>query len=99
MAHAWKACWVHALAGSNPASSALVSKGNRRPDLTGEGGGFAAIVSVLVSVAICRGPQEPADSARDLVPDGIGYVLVARRHGRRRPAHHIHNGSFRYLQR
>ena len=22
MAHAWKACWVHALAGSNPASSA-----------------------------------------------------------------------------
>jgi uncharacterized membrane protein YeaQ/YmgE (transglycosylase-associated protein family) len=32
MAHAWKACWVHALAGSNPASSAAVSSENaRRP--------------------------------------------------------------------
>ena len=38
---------------------------------------FSAIVSVLVSVAVWRGPQEPADSARDLVPDGIRYVLVA----------------------
>ncbi len=24
MAHAWKACWVQALAGSNPASSAVI---------------------------------------------------------------------------
>jgi hypothetical protein len=70
----WKACWVYALAGSNPASSALVSKGNRRLDLTGPGGGFAAIVSVLVLADICRGPEEPADSARHLEPDGIGYV-------------------------
>jgi hypothetical protein len=30
MAHAWKACWVHALAGSNPASSAAVSSTNAR---------------------------------------------------------------------
>src|SRR5262245_3549713 len=27
MAHAWKACWVHALAGSNPASSATPTAG------------------------------------------------------------------------
>src|SRR4029450_9053906 len=40
-----------ALAGSNPASSAPLSQGTRRPELTGQGGGFAAIVSVLVSVA------------------------------------------------
>lgn len=67
MALAWKAGWVQALAGSNPASSALVSTRKRRPDLTGPGGGFAAVVSVLVSVGLWPGPEEPADSARDLL--------------------------------
>ncbi|SRR5690625_3103916 len=33
MAHAWKACWVHALGGSNPPSSA----GRRARDLLGRG--------------------------------------------------------------
>src|SRR5215203_6081961 len=65
----------------------LVSTRKRRPDLTDPGGGSAAIVSVLVSVGLWPGPEEPADSARDLMPDGIGYMLVAGGHRRRGPAH------------
>ncbi len=32
------------------------------------------------------------------VPDGIGYVLVAHGHRRRRPAHHAYDCAFRHLQ-
>jgi hypothetical protein len=94
----WKASWVHALAGSNPASSAPGQHKKAPPDLRGPGGGFADVVSVLVSVGLWRRPEEPADSARDLMPDGIGYVLVARGHRRRRPAHHAHDCAFRHLK-
>jgi hypothetical protein len=76
----------------------LVSTRKRRQDLRGPGGGFEDVVSVLVSVGLWRGPEEPADSARDLMPDGIGYVLVARGHRRRRPAHHAHDCAFRHLK-
>jgi hypothetical protein len=37
---------------------------------------FADVVSVLVSVPLLWGPE--ARPARDLMPDGIGYVLVTR---------------------
>ena len=76
----------------------LVSTRKRRPDLTSPGGGFACVVSVLVSVGFWPGPEEPADSARDLMPDGVGYVQVARGHRRRRPAHHAHDCAFRHLK-
>jgi hypothetical protein len=76
MALAWKAGWVQALAGSNPASSAPSQQEKRRPDLTGPGDGFEGVVSV----GLWRGPEEPADSTRHLLPDRIGYVLVARGH-------------------
>ena len=49
MALAWKAGWVQALAGSNPASSAPgQQKRNAARDLTSPGGGFEG-VSQLVS--------------------------------------------------
>jgi hypothetical protein len=35
MAHAWKACWVHALAGSNPASSATLTSADAEPPASG----------------------------------------------------------------
>ena len=35
MALAWKASWVHALAGSNPASSAIPIRGNAEADPSG----------------------------------------------------------------
>jgi hypothetical protein len=98
MALAWKAGWVHALAGSNPASSAPSQR--RKPPLGPHRfeWRFAAVVSVLVSVGFGRGPKQPAHSVCDLVPDGIGYMLVARGHRRRRPAHHTHDRAFRHLQ-
>jgi hypothetical protein len=76
----------------------LVSTRKHRQGLRYPGGGFADVVSVLVSVGLGWRPEEPADSARDLMPDGIGYVLVARGHRRRRPAHHAHDCAFRHLQ-
>ncbi len=33
------------------------------------------------------------------MPDGIGYVLEARGHRRRRPAHHAHDCAFRHLKK
>jgi hypothetical protein len=76
----------------------LVSTRKHRQGLRCPGGGFADVVSVLVSVGLWWRPEEPADSARDLMPDGIGYVLVARGHRRRRPAHHAHDRAFRHLK-
>ena len=55
----WKACWVHALSGSNAASSAPSQQRKPPPRPHRPRQRFAAIVSVLVSVAICRGPQQP----------------------------------------
>jgi hypothetical protein len=103
MALAWKAGWVHALAGSNPASSApsqhkKAPPGPQRSRRRFCGRSLSFRVSVLVSVGLWRRPEEPADSARDLMPDGLGYVLVARGHRRRRPAHHAHDCAFRHLK-
>src|SRR5829696_2827800 len=98
MALAWKAGWVQALAGSNPASSAPSQHKKAPPGPHRSKRRFAAVVSVLVSVGLSPGPEEPADSARDLMPDGIGYMLVAGGHRRRRPAHHAHDCAFRHLK-
>ncbi len=100
MALAWKAGWVQALAGSNPASSAPPT-GETPPDLTGPGGGSVAIVSVLVSVGSSGRsvyPEEAADPVGNLTPNGIGYVLIARSHRRPRPAHDAHDCPLRHPQ-
>jgi hypothetical protein len=85
MALAWKAGWVHALAGSNPASSATPTRrdadgppGRSRPK--------TALVSVLVSVGILAtlriGPQQAPDLCGHSVPDRVRDVLVPGRHRR-----------------
>src|SRR5918994_2280397 len=54
MAHAWKACWGQPLAGSNPASSALLTRhdGPLRIATAREG-------RLAVSVLTCRTPLPP----------------------------------------
>src|SRR3954454_24999105 len=54
MAHAWKACWVHALAGSNPASSAAGPARTPGRPTRGEPG-------VVVQPAAGPGPRCCAD--------------------------------------
>ena len=78
MAHAWKACWVNALTGSNPVSSAALARQKRRrpgPLHLGD----RAVVSVSVSIAIrtgpSAGPEQAPDLVRDLPPDRVGDVL------------------------
>src|SRR5919112_1465035 len=78
MAHAWKACWVHALAGSNPASSAAVTSTNAGQSRQGLA---RRLRSVSVQVppagpgALDRTAHRPATSPRT-----SRDVLVPRRH-------------------
>ena len=66
MAHAWKACWVNALTGSNPVSSAsLTSKNVEGPARSSRGTG--PLVSVVTSVVI---PPGPLRTPRTRTPDG-----------------------------
>ena len=82
MAHAWKACWVNALGGSNPPSSAPVTSANAKRAARGSTT-EPALVSVLVSLVILDGslvgPQQTADLVRYLPADRVRDVLVARR--------------------
>src|SRR6476661_9892251 len=55
MAHAWKACWVHALAGSNPASSAVVTSRYAGPPVEG-GPAYRWMAAVVVAVVPGRRP-------------------------------------------
>ena len=87
MALAWKAGWVHALAGSNPASSAPSQHKKPPPGPQRSRRRFCGRSLSFSLSWFPAGTEEPVDSARNLVPDGIGYVLVARGHRRRRPAH------------
>ena len=93
MAHAWKACWVHALAGSNPASSAAVIRANAEADLSRRRS-RPGIVSIVVSIGIVDTvslrPQQAADPVGHITPDRIRHVLIARRHRRARPPHDAH---------
>ena len=57
MAHAWNACWVHALRGSNPLSSA----NGKAPDLDDRSGAFAVPPSVIVRM---RSPPKGAGRSR-----------------------------------
>src|SRR4051812_1444810 len=90
MALAWKAGWVHALAGSNPASSATLTRCNAA-EPTAPVSTAGAVVSVLVSVGIPRplllGPQEPSDLGRHHVPDRVRRMLLAGSHRRARPTY------------
>jgi hypothetical protein len=72
----------------------LVRKRETPPGPHSPGGGFEGVVSV----GLWLGPEEPADSARNLQHDRIGHVLVARGHRCRRPAHHTNNCAFPNLQ-
>ena len=58
-----------------------------------------AVVSVLVSIGIPRPllfrPQQTADLGCDRPPDRVRHVLVARGHGRTRPAHDPHHRALR----
>ena len=85
MAHAWKACWVHALAGSNPASSASQKT---RPDLgnglsTRAAGGDAglsarfkacALVSVSVQAVVLPGCKSELNCVQVFVAGSCGDV-------------------------
>ena len=98
MAHAWKACWVNALGGSNPPSSASLTSANAKRAAHGITDD-PALVSVLVSFVILDGslvgPQQTADLVRNLPPDRVRDVLVARRHRGARPAHDAHHPALR----
>ena len=56
MAHAWKACWVQALGGSNPPSSATLTSTNAGPSHTGAPG-VRRSVSVPVSIHCSPRPR------------------------------------------
>jgi hypothetical protein len=83
MALAWKAGWVQALAGSNPASSATPTRGNAsHPDscpLPSVGPGLSFGLSWF-GVGLFRYPDEAAYSGSNVSPNGIGHVLIARSH-------------------
>ena len=92
MAHAWKACWVHALAGSNPASSAPLNSQNAGQPARADPA-FWRLVAVVVAIALLLGlsalavaalrsradqwcPEQPSHLVRDGPPHGGDDVLV-----------------------
>jgi hypothetical protein len=79
MALAWKAGWVQALAGSNPASSAAPTRGNAQADPSGRRSG-PDIVSIFVSIGIVGSPslrpRQATDPVGHITPDRIRHVLV-----------------------
>jgi hypothetical protein len=83
MALAWKAGWVQALAGSNPASSATPTRGNAsHPDsypLPSVGPGLSFGLSWF-GVGPFRYPDEAAYPVSNVSSNGIGHVLIARSH-------------------
>src|SRR4249919_3816895 len=93
MALAWKAGWVNALAGSNPASSAAPTRGNAEADPSGRRS-RPGIVSIFVSIGIVGPPplrpQQATDPVGHITPDRIRHVLIARGHRRARPPHDTH---------
>src|SRR5512132_674092 len=101
MALAWKAGWVHALAGSNPASSATPTRGNAEVDPSGRRS-RPGIVSIFVSIGIDDipwiRPQQAADPVSHITPNRVGHVLIARRHRRARPPHDAHHRPLGYAQ-
>ena len=95
MAHAWKACWVNALGGSNPPSSAtLTSETSKARPASCRGTG--PLVSVVVSIGTGTGPfigpQQTADLVGHLPADRVRDVLISGRHRRARPSHDAHHG-------
>ena len=74
MALAWKAGWVHALAGSNPASSAHPDQAQRRAPSTDRGRATPSrLRSQLASLdAFLVGPQQASDLGRNGLPDRVG---------------------------
>ncbi len=77
MAHAWKACWVNALGGSNPPSSAPVTSANGKPGAQGQATDWALVsVSVVILDGSLVGPEQTADLVRDLPPDQVRDVNV-----------------------
>src|SRR5690606_22130391 len=99
MAHAWKACWVHALGGSNPPSSASLTRANAGAvpsAVTAPGGSVSVSVSVRVyphRSTLLFYPDQPADALGDVAADWVGDVLVSLGHRCGRPAHDAHRGS------
>jgi hypothetical protein len=101
MALAWKAGWVQALAGSNPASSAALTRGNAEGDPSGRRS-RPGIVSIVVSIVIVHTlplrPQQAADPVGHITPNWIRHVLIARRHRRARPPHDAHHRPLGHAQ-
>ena len=79
----WKAGWVHALAGSNPASSATPTRGNAsHPDscpLPSVDPGRSFGLSWF-GLGLFRYPDEAAYPGSNVSPNGIGHVLIAGSH-------------------
>ena len=92
MAHAWKACWVNALGGSNPPSSALVTSANGKPSAQGQATDRAPVSFVILD-RLLDVPEQTADLVRDLPPDRVRDVLTTRRHRGARPTHDAHHGA------
>ena len=91
----WKAGWVQALAGSNPASSA--ARLGRSPTVMGTPGPkiaersqFWSQLSPLPRFVGGSGPDEPVNTGGDFMPDRVGDVLVAGSHRGAGPAHDPH---------
>src|SRR5215208_4176038 len=101
MALAWKAGWVHALAGSNPASSATPTRGNAsHPDscpLPSVDPGRSFGLSWF-GLGLFGYPDEAAYPGSNVSPNGIGHVLIAGSHRGTRPPHNPHARPLRHTQ-
>ena len=93
----WKACWVQALAGSNPASSAHPDQArwNRASSAFRRKFRSSLIPSLIRSRSTLRRgvvsvPEQPADLLGDITADGVDEVLVALGHGGTGPSHERH---------
>ena len=83
MAHAWKACWVQALGGSNPPSSAILTSQNAGPPDQGRAR-RSRQVSIPVSLAALSAPDQGAHPLRDVASNDPGHMLVPGGHRGRR---------------
>jgi len=94
MAHAWKACWVQALGGSNPPSSATLTSTNARLAAMRTSGQHARSLSSRL-IRRPTSPDEAADALGNVTPNCARDVLVAGCHRRGRPAHQAHHRPLR----
>src|SRR5215203_4903746 len=97
MALAWKAGWVQALAGSNPASSASLTRPfslrswERTVPRLPSGLSFGLSCLRCPGVVGSSGPDESVNTGSHFMADRVGDVLVAGSHRGAGPAHDPHH--------